>query len=47
MARFATDCMDKMHLVTKELEVVLGPDTADLAMRIGLHVSKPQMASAN
>ena len=37
MARFARDCMLKTRMLTKKLEVLLGPDTGDLAMRIGLH----------
>jgi class 3 adenylate cyclase len=37
MARFAFGCIDKMNQLTRELEVTLGPDTADLAMRFGLH----------
>lgn len=37
MARFARDCLLKTRELTKELELTLGPDTADLAMRIGLH----------
>jgi class 3 adenylate cyclase len=37
MARFARDCLHKMHRLTKMLELTLGPDTADLDMRIGLH----------
>jgi class 3 adenylate cyclase len=37
MARFARDCLHKMHRLTKKLERTLGPDTADLDMRIGLH----------
>ena len=37
MARFAWDCRLKMNDIVKELEVMLGPDTADLAIRIGLH----------
>jgi class 3 adenylate cyclase len=37
MARFARDCMHKMHALTRRLEVTLGPDTADLSMRFGLH----------
>ena len=37
MARFARDCMTKVHTLTKRLEVSLGPDTGDLSMRIGLH----------
>uniref|UniRef100_A0A7R9WW54 Guanylate cyclase domain-containing protein n=1 Tax=Craspedostauros australis TaxID=1486917 RepID=A0A7R9WW54_9STRA len=37
MARFGRDCSTQMRVLTKRLEVVLGPDTADLSMRIGLH----------
>jgi class 3 adenylate cyclase len=37
MTRFARDCMHRMHELTRKLEVVLGPDTADLSMRFGLH----------
>ena len=37
MARFARDCLSSLQRITKELEVILGPDTADLTMRIGLH----------
>jgi hypothetical protein len=37
MARFARDCMYRMHQLTRKLEVVLGPDTVDLSMRFGLH----------
>lgn len=37
MCRFARDCHAKMKVLTRKLEVVLGPDTADLAFRIGLH----------
>ena len=37
MARFAKDCMVKMQLLVRKLEVSLGPDTADLAMRMGIH----------
>ena len=33
MARFAWQCLVRMGEITKELEVSLGPDTADLAMR--------------
>jgi class 3 adenylate cyclase len=31
MARFATDCVQKMAELVKALEVSLGPDTGDLA----------------
>lgn len=39
MARFARDILYKTAGLTKRLEITLGPDTADLSMRIGLHVS--------
>jgi hypothetical protein len=37
MSRFAVDCIHRMRLLTKKLEVMLGPDTTDLDMRIGMH----------
>jgi len=37
MARFARECMEKVNEVISELELTLGPDTAELAMRFGLH----------
>jgi class 3 adenylate cyclase len=37
MARFAFGCLDKMHQLMRELAVTLGPETADLTMRFGLH----------
>jgi class 3 adenylate cyclase len=37
MARFASDCMHKFSVLTKKLEVRLGPDTGDLGLRTGLH----------
>lgn len=37
MARFARDCMLKMRTLTKKLEVRFGPDTGELAMRMGMH----------
>lgn len=37
MARFARECLMSLLLLTKKLEVLLGPDTGDLAIRIGLH----------
>jgi class 3 adenylate cyclase len=37
MARFARQCLYQLSILLKKLEVSLGPDTADLAMRIGLH----------
>jgi hypothetical protein len=29
--------MSKLRVVTRELEITLGPETASLAMRFGLH----------
>lgn len=40
MARFARDCLYRMHELTKALEVELGPDTTDLGMRFGLHTGQ-------
>jgi class 3 adenylate cyclase len=37
MARFALECLSAMNELIKEMEVTLGPGTADLAMRFGLH----------
>jgi class 3 adenylate cyclase len=37
MARFARDCTKKADKITRKLEVLLGPNTADLAFRTGLH----------
>lgn len=37
MVRFARECQHKMSSLSNELEVSLGPDTADLAFRMGLH----------
>ena len=37
MSKFATDCRNKMNKLVLELETVLGPDTASLALRVGLH----------
>jgi len=37
MARFARDCMAKTNQLIHQLECSLGPGTAELAMRIGLH----------
>eukprot|EP00980_Cylindrotheca_fusiformis_P027394 scaffold20324_cov86-Cylindrotheca_fusiformis.AAC.2 len=35
--RFARDCLKKMHEMTRKMEVSLGPDTAELDIRIGIH----------
>mmetsp|Transcript_18806 Transcript_18806/g.40484 ORF Transcript_18806/g.40484 Transcript_18806/m.40484 type:complete len:1140 (+) Transcript_18806:117-3536(+) len=37
MAKFARDCRSEMKLVTSRLGRVLGPDTAELEIRIGLN----------
>jgi class 3 adenylate cyclase len=37
MVRFASDCRDAMMIVTRKLEVTLGPDTGNLELRFGLH----------
>jgi class 3 adenylate cyclase len=37
MTQFARLCMRKMHTLVRKLEIWLGPDTTDLAMRFGLH----------
>jgi len=37
MARFASECRLKMNELVNQLEKSLGPDTADLSMRFGLH----------
>jgi class 3 adenylate cyclase len=37
MVRFGAEILTKMQLLTKDLEVVLGPDTGDLELRIGIH----------
>ena len=37
MARFARDCMYRFQALSQQLEVSLGPDTADLTIRVGLH----------
>lgn len=37
MVRFASDCLNKMRELTQELELELGPGTAELTMRFGLH----------
>lgn len=37
MTRFAKECLFLFAKVTNKLDVALGPDTSDLALRIGLH----------
>ena len=37
MAQFAHDCLERFASLIQKLEIKLGPGTADLGMRIGLH----------
>ncbi|KAL7580183.1 hypothetical protein ACA910_012934 [Epithemia clementina (nom. ined.)] len=37
MARFSADCLVKFKSVVKQMVVTLGPDTEELAIRIGMH----------
>lgn len=37
MVRFACEARAKMQSLVQELELELGPGTADLKMRVGLH----------
>lgn len=37
MSKFAADCREQFSLLTRNLESKLGPETADLSMRFGLH----------
>lgn len=37
MALFAADCLTSMSVQVQSLEEELGPETADLGIRIGLH----------
>jgi class 3 adenylate cyclase len=37
MIRFAHDIVSRMSVITKKLEVSLGPDTGELSLRIGIH----------
>jgi class 3 adenylate cyclase len=43
MAKFASTCVEEMSMITEKLELSLGPGTADLALRLGLH-SGPTIA---
>ena len=37
MARFARDCIEEHIVAVKKLESMLGPETGDLRLRVGLH----------
>ena len=45
MARFARDILAKMRTKAKELEVILGPDTGELDLRIGIHSGQVTVSS--
>lgn len=40
MSRFANACMQSMGVMTSEMSETLGPDTANLKLRVGLHSGK-------
>ncbi len=37
MCKFARECQSQFTVLARQLEVILGPDTGDLAIRVGLH----------
>jgi class 3 adenylate cyclase len=37
MCRFARECLTQFNELARQLEVVLGPDTGDLDIRVGIH----------
>jgi class 3 adenylate cyclase len=37
MVKFARECLQRMHVLVRQLEVSLGPGTSALDMRFGLH----------
>lgn len=37
VAKFARDCLHKMKELTPKLEAILGPDTTDLELRVGIN----------
>ena len=37
MCRFAKDIISRFHVLSKDLEMILGPDTGDLDLRVGIH----------
>ena len=40
MASFAARCLKEMTRVAHELEPILGPDTGDLQIRVGVHAGQ-------
>jgi hypothetical protein len=37
MCRFARESLSQFNVLVRQLEVILGPDTGDLAVRVGIH----------
>ena len=37
MCKFARECLTQFNTLVRQLEILLGPDTGDLAIRVGLH----------
>jgi class 3 adenylate cyclase len=37
MCRFAKECLKSFHRLSRQLETKLGPDTAELDLRVGIH----------
>ena len=37
MVKFARQCLQKLVPVVRRMESILGPDTGDLRMRVGIH----------
>jgi class 3 adenylate cyclase len=37
MSLFASECLRRFEVLSKQLETILGPGTGSLALRVGLH----------
>ena len=37
MARFGSECMAVMNILTRKLDVLYGPETGELSLRVGIH----------
>lgn len=37
MCKFARDILTQFNQLSSQLEIILGPDTGDLAIRVGIH----------
>ena len=40
VATFSRECMQKFPCLVEKLEIILGPGTADLQLRIGIHTGQ-------